>query len=253
MNPFPRCDILGLPLHMTHLEDVLDRAETWLRGDERHYICHVTVHSLMASRDDPLIHAALAGASVTGTDGMPLVWVGRRRGYSCGRVYGPDLMRELCVRTAAWPEKNCRHFLYGSTPDVLEKLAGQLRRMAPGIVIAGMLSPPMGATSPEEEARHCALINDSGANVVWVGLGAPKQELWMARHRPDLSAQLLVGVGAAFDFLAGLKPQAPLWMRRSGLEWAFRLATEPRRLAGRYVTTNSRFLALLAWSACRRR
>ncbi|HXP95445.1 MAG TPA: WecB/TagA/CpsF family glycosyltransferase [Telmatospirillum sp.] len=253
MRIFPSIDILGLSVHMASLDEAIRLAEQWIRSGGRHYVCHVTVHSLMMSRDDPMLLAALSSASLAGTDGMPLVWIGRRRGFACDRVYGPDFMQALCRRSAAWQDQACRHFLYGATPRVLELLSARLREIAPGIVIAGTLAPPMGAISDEDEAAHCALIDASGANVVWVGLGAPKQELWMARNRSRLRAELLVGVGAAFDFLAGVKPQAPQWMRRMGLEWAFRLISEPRRLGRRYLSTNSRFLVLLALSAFSRR
>lgn len=253
MSDFPTTEILGLPVDLTTLDQAGQQAETWLRTGERRYVCHVTVHSLIESRDNAAIHAALAGAGLTATDGMPLVWVGRRRGFACGRVYGPDLMLLLCRRTAAWTDRTCRHFLYGSTPDVLDRLAAQLRRLAPDIVIVGQLAPPMGPMTEALEAEHRRIIDASGANIVWVGLGAPKQELWMARNRPFLAAELLFGVGAAFDFLSGTKRQAPIWMQKAGLEWAFRLASEPRRLAKRYLVTNSRFLALLLWSAGRRK
>lgn len=249
----PTTEILGLPMHMTTLEGAGDLAERWIRQGERRSICHVAVHSVIVSRDEPALFQAISGASLRATDGMPLVWIGRRRGFACGRVYGPDFMRLLCTRVSAWRDRDCRHFLYGSTPEVLDALAAHLRAEYPGIVIAGTLAPPMGMLSEAEEARHRTIIDASRANVVWVGLGAPKQELWMARNRPLLAAELLVGVGAAFDFLAGLKPQAPRWIRQAGLEWAFRLITEPRRLAHRYATTIPRFLALVALSELRRR
>ncbi|MTJ81779.1 MAG: WecB/TagA/CpsF family glycosyltransferase [Telmatospirillum sp.] len=242
-------DILGVPLHMTTLDGAVREAGRWICEGRRAYICHVNVHSLTASRDDPRLRAALAGADLAATDGMPLVWIGRSRGFDCGRVYGPDLMEALCRATAGWRGRPCRHFLYGATAPVLEALRHRLAVLAPGVSIAGTLAPPMRPLTPEEEAQHRQQIDASGAHVVWVGLGAPRQELWMARNRPLLKAELLVGVGAAFDFLAGTKPQAPVWMRRAGLEWAFRLATEPRRLAWRYLSGNSRFLALLMASA----
>jgi N-acetylglucosaminyldiphosphoundecaprenol N-acetyl-beta-D-mannosaminyltransferase len=161
-------------------------------------------------------------------------------------------MQALCASTARWSDRRCRHVLFGASEAVLENLAGRLRADHPGIEIAGTMAPPHGAWNAADEARHIARLNGMRGDVIWVALGAPRQELWMARNRAALDAPLLVGVGAAFDFLSGAKPQAPRWLRHAGLEWLFRLATEPRRLAGRYGSTVPRFAALaLAEEAAR--
>ncbi len=236
--------ILSVPVHMTTLDSALAVAETMIRTARRGYFCHASAHSILEARADATAHAAFAGATLVCPDGMPLVWIGRRRGHEVGRTYGPDFMTALITRTAAWRDRPCRHFFFGSSRTVLEQLASRFLRQVPGIELAGMLSPPFGAWDDALEAEHRRIMNDSGADVVWVSLGAPRQELWMHRNRPYLAAPLLSGVGAAFDFLSGAKPQAPVLLQRAGLEWAFRLMTEPGRLGGRYVRTVPRFAAL---------
>lgn len=250
---FPRLSILGVPVHMGRFADALAWAEEAIRNRSPGYVCHVGVHGIIEAQDDPAFAAALSGAALAGTDGMPLVWLGRAHGMVAERVYGPDFMEALLERTARWSDRPCRHFLYGSTPEVLERLQAAIATRYPGAVIAGAISPPFRPLSPEEEEADLRAIDAAGTDVLWVGLGAPRQELWMARMRPRLAAPLMAGVGAAFDFLAGTKPQAPSWMQRSGLEWAFRLASEPRRLARRYGTIIPRFLYLLAKETLRGR
>lgn len=240
----PTTPILGVPVHVLTLPDAVALAAHWVRLDEKAYVCHADARSILAARDDPAVRQALAGAGIVGADGMPLVWLGRWRGLPGGRVYGPDFMEALMADGVAWTDRPLRHFFFGSTPKVLERLTQRLAARHPGLVIAGTFSPPMGGWDDVAETAHRALINQSQADVVWVSLGAPRQELWMARNRSHLRAPLLCGVGAAFDFLSGAKPQAPRWLRHLGLEWAFRLLSEPRRLAGRYLRTLPRFMAL---------
>lgn len=245
-TPSPqRIAILGVPVDMLTLADTVALAEGWIRAGERRYICHLDARSVLAARDDPAVAEAMRGAAIAGADGMPLVWIGRARGHRVGRVYGPDFMTALIGATAAWRDRPCRHVLFGSTPGVQARLARRLVQSHPGAVIDGIASPPLGLWSEAEDARLVAEIEALRPDVVWVALGAPRQELWIARHRAILSAPLLVGVGAAFDFLSASKPQAPRWLRHSGFEWLYRLATEPRRLAGRYAATVPRFAALV--------
>lgn len=249
--PFPTTPILGVPIHMTGFQQALAFAEDCIRGDGRGYICHVSVHGIIESQDSSDFLAALANASLAATDGMPLVWVGRWRGLAAERVYGPDFMRALLARTAQWNDRPCRHFLYGSSPDVLAALAAHITQTYPGAVLAGAISPPFRPLSEAETEADLKAIDDAATDILWVGLGAPRQELWMAANRGRLRAPLIIGVGAAFDFLAGSKRQAPRWIRSAGLEWAFRLVTEPGRLARRYGVIVPRFLGLLAreqWS-----
>jgi N-acetylglucosaminyldiphosphoundecaprenol N-acetyl-beta-D-mannosaminyltransferase len=172
---------------------------------------------------------------------MPLVWLSRLKGWEgVERVYGPDLMLAVCQRTAT---SRYRHFFYGSSPEVLEALVMRLRRRFPTLQIVGTYSPPFRLLSPEEDAQVVDGIRAACANIVWVGLSTPKQERWMAEHVGRLPRTVLIGVGAAFDFHAGTKRQAPRWMQRSGLDWVFRLLSEPRRLYRRYLTN----IPLFAW------
>lgn len=249
MKQFPSISILGQSIHMTRFADAVAFAEAWIReGRRQGYICHVSVHGIIEAQDDPAFAEALRGACLAATDGMPLVWMGHARGLAAERVYGPDYMRAVLQATARWTDRPCRHFLFGSTPEVLERLSSHVAETYPSASVVGTLSPPFRTLTPEEERAHQDQINASGADIVWVGLGAPKQEIWMARNRPHLRAPLLIGVGAAFDFLGGVKVQAPAWIRANGLEWAFRLVTEPRRLAPRYGTIIPRFMGLVAKS-----
>lgn len=249
----PTTPILGIPVHVLTLPDAVALAAHWVRLDEKTYVCHADARSILAARDDMAVRRALAGARIVGADGMPLVWLGRWRGLPGGRVYGPDFMEAMIADGVGRTDRPLRHFFFGSTPQVLEQLTQRLAARHPGLVIAGTFSPPMGVWDEAADEAHRALINRSQADIVWVSLGAPRQELWMARNRPYLRAPLLCGVGAAFDFLSGTKPQAPRWLRHLGLEWAFRLLSEPRRLAGRYLRTLPRFMALALAEEARRR
>lgn len=230
---------------MAHVVDHL-RGIILAPPDQPVVVSTCTVYTLMKAREDARVDAALRRADLLVADGMPLVWLQRRRGYPAAeRIYGPDLMIRLCAPGDHAPP--LRHFLYGGQPGVAERLTERLRQSNPKIEICGSLSPPYRpdiATTVDPAAVE--QINASGANVVWVGLGSPKQDVWMHTYRQHLDAHLLIGVGAAFDFLSGSKPQAPRWMRRSGLEWLFRLVTEPRRLWRRYLIYNARFLYALA-------
>ena len=171
------------------------------------------------------------GTGLVTPDGMPLVWLLRKAGYAhVSRVYGPDLMLALAGKTGY------RHFLYGGAPGIPERLANALKSKCPSIDIAGTYSPPFRSLSGEEDEEVCALIQESQPDIIWVGLGTPKQERWMASHVNRLNGAVLIGVGAAFDFHAGTIKQAPRWIQRSGFEWLFRLVVEPRRLWRRYFT-----------------
>jgi N-acetylglucosaminyldiphosphoundecaprenol N-acetyl-beta-D-mannosaminyltransferase len=216
------------------------------------YICVAAVHTVVASQDDPDLRAAVLGASFTVPDGQPLVWAMNALGHDLSsRVYGPELMERACERAAA---TGLRFYLYGGRDQgALVQLALNLRRRFPGVRIVGGHSPPFRDLSPDEEESIVAEINRSGADVVWVGIGVPKQEKWMARMRHRLTPPVLVGVGAAFDFHAGLVPQAPERLQRLGLEWAFRLAHEPRRLWKRYLLYNPRFITGFARQYARHR
>ncbi|MBP7064866.1 WecB/TagA/CpsF family glycosyltransferase [Ferrovibrio sp.] len=250
----PKIEVMGLPLHAGDLALAQAQVLRWLRAGERQYICHVNVHTLVESWRDARLHDALAHAGMAATDGMPLVWLLRRRGAGqAGRVYGPDLMTALLASGEHVQGRPLRHFLFGGSPALLAQLRRAIQQKFPGADIVGCLAPPFRPFTAAEDAAHAAAIDASGADIVWVGLGAPRQEIWMRAQRETLQVPLLVGVGAAFDFIAGNKPWAPPWMQRHGLEWAFRLASEPRRLAGRYGRTIPLFLLRLLRDEWRRR
>jgi N-acetylglucosaminyldiphosphoundecaprenol N-acetyl-beta-D-mannosaminyltransferase len=201
----------------------------------------------MESQRHPDLRRIHNTAGLVTPDGMPLVWLGRRAGHAgMGRVYGPDLMLELCARGVS---TGLRHHFFGGGPGVVDALASRLTQRYPGLIVAGAETPPFGDMAATPDAAAVTRINQAAPHVIWVGLGTPKQERWMALHRPLLDAPVLICVGAAFDFHAGLKPQAPAWMQRAGLEWLFRLAIEPRRLWRRYLINNPWFILMVALQA----
>ncbi len=241
-NP-PRVNILGVGISTINMDIALEVIEGWIAHRESHYVCVTPVHSVMECQRDPELRRIYHASGMTTPDGMPLVWLSRLRGYHyVDRVYGPDLMLALCQRSI---ELGYRHFFYGGAEGVPEQLATNLQRRFPGLVIAGTYSPPFRPLTPEEDDQAVQMINEASPDVVWVGLGSPKQERWMAAHISRVKAPVLIGVGAAFDFLTGRKKQAPRWMQRNGLEWLFRLLTEPRRLWRRYLVNNPLFVLLV--------
>ena len=244
-GPPRRVPVLGVPLALIDYERTLDWIDAAVERRQRGYVCVAAVHTVVACQDDPELRAAVLGADLTVPDGMPLVWALRLLGQPLeSRVYGPDLMDLACARAARTGQ---RFYLYGGrNPGALAQLARELRLRHPGLQIVGGHAPPFRPLTAAEEAEVAAEINASRADVVWVGIGVPKQEKWMARMRERLDAPVLLGVGAAFDFHAGLIPQAPGWLQRHGMEWAFRLAQEPRRLWRRYLAYNPRFVASFA-------
>ncbi len=208
----------------------------------RGYVTAAAVNLVMSAHEDADVREATVEATLAVPDGQPLVWALHALGHRAAtRVYGPDLMAGFCARAAA---SGLPMYLYGGrSAEALELLERRLTERYPGLHIAGGYSPPFRRLTPAEEDAVADRINTSQAAVVWVGIGQPKQELWMHRMRSRLDAPLLVGVGAAFDFHAGLIPQAPAWMQRNGLEWTYRLAREPRRLWRRYARYNPLFVA----------
>jgi len=238
-------DVLGVPLALTDYDEMLGWIDAMVASREQGYLCACNVHTVTASGEDRALRAALMSSSINVPDGQPLVWAINALGHRlAGRVYGPELMSRATARAAALGH---RLYLYGGrNQGALVQLALNLRRRHPGVKIVGGYSPPHRALSEEERSAIVREINHARADLVWVGIGVPKQEKWMAEMRPELDAPVLVGVGAAFDFHAGLVPQAPNWMQEAGLEWAYRLAHEPRRLWKRYLRYNPRFLGAFA-------
>lgn len=219
------------------------RVVEWARRGESRYVCAVCVHTVMEAYGSAAVGRAVAGADLVTPDGMPLVWglrlLGARR---ASRVYGPDLM---ALVLAAAEREGLPVGFYGGAPETLGKLVDAVRRRHPALEVAYAWSPPFRPLRPEEDEEVIRPICSSGARILFVGLGAPKQELWMHAHRGRIRAVML-GVGAAFDFLAGTKRQAPRWLMPLGLEWLFRLAAEPGRLWKRYLKHNPRFVVLFA-------
>lgn len=224
-------------------DDVLTKIVTWGEGRESRYICICNVHSVVTTTQDIEFKIAVNNADLATPDGAPIAWALRRLGHHAQeRINGPDLM----LKYLSVAEKLGQvPFFYGSTPETLGKLRSALSEQFPNLQIGGMYSPPFRALTPEEDADVVDMINNSGANVVFVGLGCPKQEKWMADHRGQINA-VMIGVGAAFDYHSGEIKRAPLWWQQHGLEWLYRLGSEPRRLFMRYAITNSLFIVGIA-------
>jgi N-acetylglucosaminyldiphosphoundecaprenol N-acetyl-beta-D-mannosaminyltransferase len=245
-------DVLGVPLALTDYDGTLDWIDAAVESGHRGYVCVAATHTVMAAQEDAALREAVRAADFTVPDGQPLVWALNLLGHRMAdRVYGPDLMDRACARAALTGQ---RFYLYGGRDQgALAQLGRVLRQRHPGLQIVGGHVPPFRELTDAEEEAIAADIGRSGADVVWVGIGVPKQEKWMARMRHRLNAPVLVGVGAAFDFHAGLIRQAPAWMQRLGLEWLFRLACEPRRLWRRYLRYNPRFVVGFARQYLRER
>ncbi|HET7234493.1 MAG TPA: WecB/TagA/CpsF family glycosyltransferase [Longimicrobium sp.] len=240
--------IVGTRIHAASCRETVERVIGWARAGESRAVCCANVHVVMEARADPGFAAALGSADHLAPDGMPLAWALRLLGVPrAERVYGPALMLEVC---AAAEREGIPVALVGSTPPTLAALEAALARRHPALRVAWRQSPPFHEATEEERAAARRAVEASGARILFVGLGCPRQERWMAAERGRLGAVML-GVGAAFDFHAGSKPQAPAWLGRLGLEWAFRLATEPRRLWRRYLVNNPRFVALFTMQLAR--
>ncbi|MGI8557458.1 MAG: WecB/TagA/CpsF family glycosyltransferase [Solirubrobacteraceae bacterium] len=240
--PPPRAEVLGIPLALSDYAGTMDWIDAVVASRTKAYLTAAAVHLVMVAQEEPATREAVLGATLAVPDGQPLVWALHALGHSrASRVYGPELMARYCERSA---RSGTTMYLYGGRNEgALVQLSLNLRRRFPGIRIVGGYSPPFREPTAADDQWIIDDVRRSGADVVWVGTGQPKQEKWMLRMRERLDAPMLIGVGAAFDFHAGLVPQAPLWMQSTGLEWTFRLAQEPRRLWRRYARYNPRFVA----------
>jgi len=234
-------DVLGVHISAIDLGQALGQLQSWIETGRRHYVTVTGVHGVIESQRDPSLRDIHNAAGMVTPDGMPMVWACRWAGARrTERVYGPDLLRAVASRSA---EEGWTSYFFGGAPGVAEDLAAVLQRDEPRFRVVGICSPPFRSEVVREDDAVIDGMNASGADIVWVGLSTPKQERWMALHRPQLAAPVLIGVGAAFDLVAGRVTQAPRWIQRSGFEWLYRAAREPRRLAGRYLRNNPRFLA----------
>jgi N-acetylglucosaminyldiphosphoundecaprenol N-acetyl-beta-D-mannosaminyltransferase len=245
--PSGRFPVIGTWIHSTDSMRTVETIRGWIAAGRREYVCVTNVHSVMEAHRDPALRAIYNAAALAVPDGMPLVWAGRAMGHhDVRRVYGPDLM--LALGEAASREGWSCYF-YGGMPGVAEEVQRRLGARFPGLRAAGASAPPFRPLTPEETEAELAVIDGARADIVFVALGCPRQERWMAAHRPRLQAAVLIGVGAAFDFVAGRLRQAPRWMMRLGLEWLFRLLQEPGRLWYRYLVYNPLFVACLVLQA----
>lgn len=235
-------DILGVEIDATDIPRATDSILAFIAERQKTYICVAPVATIVDAQKDAEYRGVVNGAGMTVPDGMPVVWIGKSRGKNIDRTYGPDLMSAVCDKGRA---EGVKHFLYGGNEHVNALLVAKLRERYPGIEIAGTHAPGLLKIKEVESAEVLAKINQARPDVLWVGLGSPKQDFWMSIHRDKLDMSVMVGVGAAFDFLSGVKAKAPRWMQRSGLEWLFRLCSEPRRLWRRYLLGNSFFIFLL--------
>jgi N-acetylglucosaminyldiphosphoundecaprenol N-acetyl-beta-D-mannosaminyltransferase len=228
-----RVDILGVGVSAIDLDQAVSTIEHWIARDVRTYVCITGAHGIMECRRDDRLRRIHNDAGMVTPDGMPLVWVSRLLGRTrTRRVYGPDLMRAVTSLSA---QRGYRQFYYGGAPGVAEKLRRALTACHPALQIVGTFCPPFRRLTPDEDRDAVAAINAARPDILWIGLSTPRQEVWMAEHLGRIDVPVMIGVGAAFDFLAGTKPQAPVWAQRNGLEWMFRLCSEPRRLWRRYA------------------
>ncbi len=228
----PRVPILGVRVNALDLPGTLGFFEERVNTRAKSYICLAPAHSIMACVNDPNLLPVFNQADLVTADGMAVVWLLRLKGYpQARRVYGPDLLREACDFGLA---RHWKHYFYGGAPGVADQLASRLSKSYPGLRVAGTCSPPFGRPDATQDFALVDAINRSGADILWVGMSSPWQETWMREHLGRVEIPIMVGVGAAFDFVSGIKPQAPLWAQRSGLEWLYRLIQEPRRLWPRY-------------------
>jgi N-acetylglucosaminyldiphosphoundecaprenol N-acetyl-beta-D-mannosaminyltransferase len=235
-----RVNVLGVGISAVNMTQALEKIDGWISRGEREYVCVCPVHSVMECRRSAQLRAVFNAAGMVTPDGVPIVWVARAGGYrQVSRVYGPDLMLAELDRS---DQNHHRHFFYGGGPGVARLLAQRMQARFPNLTVSGILEPPFAPLDQLCTPETAATINDAKPDVVWIGMSSPKQDLWMARMRPLLDAPVLIAVGAAFDFHSGTVKQAPLWMQRSGLEWVYRLTTDPRRLWRRYLIDNPWFL-----------
>ena len=236
-------NLLGVPIRTFTLEETTRLVAGWARlKSETRLVTFTNVHMLTEGHHNPSFRKQLREMDLNCPDGMPLVWLGKLAGRGMTRVCGPEFFEEFFASTA---DLQLRHFFYGGKPGVAEKVAAELQNRFPEMQVAGVAAPPFRQLTPEEDAAFVETINRSGADIVWVSLGCPKQEMWMYEHREKLNPCVLLAVGMAFDLLIGERQRAPEALRNSGFEWLYRLLKEPRRLGGRYLKSNATFLFLL--------
>ncbi|CAN5869227.1 N/A [soil metagenome] len=232
-------DIFGVRIDAIDMPTTIETIEHWITTGQRQYIAVCAVHSIMEADNDPSFRSILHEAGLRVPDGMPLVWLSRRAGNpTVDRVRGTDLVDALCARSA---QTGHRHYFYGGGPGIAQEMTRRLHQRHPGLQIAGAATPGKLTVGEEDDPAVIDAINRAKPDILWVGLGCPKQEAWTALHRDQLDVPVIIPVGAAFDFHSGALKQAPMWMQRNGLEWVYRLGQSPARLSGRYLTAAPRF------------
>ncbi len=240
----PRANVLGVGIHAIDMEVAIRHSDLLIQRSGKGYVCVTGVHGIMEAQGDSALREILNQAYLCVPDGMPTVWVGRLQGrHAMRRVYGPDYMIEMCRRSL---QRGYRHFLYGGAPGIAGMLKKKLEARMPWLQIVGTYTPPYGPLTSQQESELIALVALHKPDIFWVGLSTPKQEHFMARYIERFDVKLMAGVGAAFDLHAGLRSDAPNWMKQCGLQWLHRLHQEPRRLAPRYLKHNPRFV----WEIC---
>jgi len=233
-------ELLGVNVDIINPNKACERIAQWILEKKKSYVCVAPVSTLVDCQKDQLYKDIVNQASMVTPDGMPVVWLARSKGAKqIERTYGPDLLLKL---TDVGQSKGWRHFFYGATQETCDLLERRLKYLFTDVNIVGKIVPPFKTKAEKESEDILFQINKADPDILWIALGSPKQDYWMYHNRPYLNASVLVGVGAAFDFISGLKPQAPQWMRNSGLEWLFRLCCEPKRLWRRYLIGNALFV-----------
>jgi N-acetylglucosaminyldiphosphoundecaprenol N-acetyl-beta-D-mannosaminyltransferase len=240
VKALPRANVLGVGVHVLNMDAAVDFIEAAVAGNVKGYVCVTAIHCVIEAQRDDKFRTILNRAFLVTPDGMPTVWVGKAQGHRrMERVYGPDMMLELCRRSV---EKGYTHFIFGGADGVAQELTSKLRSRFPGIKIVGSYTPPFRPLNQEEEAELIAQVDAARPDFFWVGLSSPKQDRFMAAYLDRLNVKVMIGVGAAFDIHSGRNKDAPKWMQRSGLHWLFRLLQEPRRLFWRYMINNPQFI-----------
>ena len=233
-------EICGVKVSVTTIPQACAAMEDWIKNRQKAYVCVAPVSTIVDCQSDPEYRDIVNKADMVTPDGMPVVWIGKWLGHQeIERTYGPDLMETFCGLSQ---DKGYKHFLYGGAESTCQLLESVLKKRFPKISIVGRYSPPFMESFVPESREIIENMNRLDPDVIWVGLGSPKQDYWINYHRKNLEAPVILGVGAAFDFLSGAKKQAPRWMQKSGLEWLFRLCSEPKRLWRRYLLGNTKFI-----------
>ena len=236
-------DICGVGVSAINLEKAADMIHEWIRSKYKAYVCVAPVSTIVDCQKDEIYRNIVNQADMVTPDGMPVVWVARSKGFrEVSRTYGPDLM--LLISDVG-QQRGYRHYFYGGNQETCTLLFNTLKEKFPQINVVGHFSPEKVSLDYEEKKEVLDCINNAHADILWIGLGSPKQDYWMFHHRARLNVPVMIGVGAAFDFLSGQKKQAPRWMQKSGIEWLFRLCSEPKRLWKRYLIGNTLFIYFL--------